>query len=186
VAVAQDTARNNIPTGPLLRKPTVQWKQTPEDILIWINIPDLTQYSLNIKEDLPQQRLSFQSLVPDGYGFELDLLGKVLPPIEETPSGQYLILKIKKLSARFRWPYLVMGNPKFHWLKQKLDEGTLTGKKTKGYVSDEQEPSDSNEMNCRGNDPYCPVDLSDSDSDEEIEFSDDLLSDEDEESGAAC
>jgi len=184
---AQETPRQNgIPVagagGPLLKKPTVMWKQTQFDIIIWIQIPDLTHYSLTMDEgSSPHPRLSFQSQVPGGYGFEFDLLGMVLPPIQETQTGQYLEIKIKKLSPKYPWRYLVVDNPKLHWLKRRLDEKSLTTKKRKGYDSDdpeEKEPSNSDMIN--GMDmKYRHLGPSDSD-DDEIELSEELLSSDDE------
>lgn len=129
-----------LPNVPQLKKPTVEWSQTPIFISIRIHIPDLLKYSLDLLPDMPEQRLTFCSEVPDGYGFELDLVGKVLPSMDRIHTGQYLTVKLKKLSPNHRWPYLVKGKPSLHWLKLQLDEKSLSLSEREGYGSDEEEP----------------------------------------------
>lgn len=85
------------------------------------------------------------------------------------------MLKVKKLSVGFRWPYLLKGNPSLHWLKRRID-----GKLIPDFVKDDSE--DESQLPRKG-DIEIPDPESSEDSEDEVVYSDEILSDEDVEAG---
>jgi hypothetical protein len=100
------------------KKPTVSWTQTKEIVTIQIHIPDMKKYTLKIGED--KRSLTFTSQEPPNYSFELPLFGKVKVPVEENLLGQYLLIRMTKMS-KIKWSDLSRDKEKRWWLKRDLE-----------------------------------------------------------------
>jgi len=99
-----------------LLHPTVFWKQTKLELTLNIQLPDIKDYELNVSK----QTVSFRTLKPAGYGFDLEFRGRIHRPEVEV-FGLYMKIKLKK-RVEWLWPKLLKDpNQKFSWLKQDFD-----------------------------------------------------------------
>lgn len=91
---------------PGIKTPTVEWYQTNETVMIRILVPDIKKYEVKIED---KKQLTFRTIEPPNYGFQLILSMKVEVTPEITPLGQYTKMKLRKRMTGLPWEALYQG-----------------------------------------------------------------------------
>ncbi|OXA61734.1 putative ATP-dependent RNA helicase TDRD12 isoform X2 [Folsomia candida] len=116
-----------------LKHPTVVWRQTMKEFILKVNQADILKYSI----DINKKRISFRTLDPPDYGFDIDCFGT----IEQVPvvfcTGQYLKITLTKRS-QWPWPRPLHRHLKLRWLKEDIQDLD---------ISDDEHVTNSNDEN---------------------------------------
>jgi hypothetical protein len=100
-----------------LLHPTVLWRQLKDEIIFSVQLQDIKKYSLEVRN---KKTVSFRSIDPPGYGFDLALFGRVCSHTEFV-YGHYMKIRFTKRMTTVMWPQILEENGKHTWFKQDID-----------------------------------------------------------------
>lgn len=92
------------------------WRQTKNQLILVVNHPDVQKYTLEIDG----QQVSFRTVEPPGYGFDINFFGRLDSKADVFLTGQYLRIKMNK-RMQWKWPKPMKEDIKFPWFKEDPD-----------------------------------------------------------------
>lgn len=104
-----------------LKHPEVHWKQTTTEFILRVEHPDIKVYTIDVEKKV----ISFRTIDPPDYGFDLELFGAVHKEPKEFLTGQCLKITLKKRTV-WLWSRATTEKVKLRWLKEVSDHDNVS------------------------------------------------------------
>jgi hypothetical protein len=97
--------------------PNVKWSQTRTHIILKVCLSDVKHFEVDVENG---RALSFKSTDPADYEFKISTFAKIRSHPVTTPLGQYLLIKLEKMS-RGKWDNITAAKSP-RWLKVEVGD----------------------------------------------------------------